>query len=328
MKRTKNFHFGTLSLISILLLAGLSFYIHSHSYLLSRIKNIPVSVIINLLIIHILGILFLAYAHQLTLKKTDIHLKKMKWMGLYIVSEFFNLLVPANGGSAIRMYYLKHTEKLSMRHFLTINFVINLLGFTLIGVIGLIYGHYFLVIKNIIIHDLLESFFISLTLSGFMLLFLSAFLRKIFKFKKVFSPKFYLKDYALILKILTCWLMVIFIYPLRIYFSFKAVGSEIQFTDSFEMSLILLASSLFQLLPSNIGIKEALTIYISRQYGIDFDVALLASLIDRALLILFLCPVGFFFYYKLFLTEFESLDFVMNIKSRLSKLKQSVQTSP
>ena len=70
---------------------------------------------------------------------------------------------------------------------------------------------------------------------------------------------------------------------------------------SFEISLILLGSSFFQVLPGNVGVKEVATAYIAQQYGIQFETALLASLIDRAILLLFLFPLGSYFYWDLLL---------------------------
>jgi uncharacterized membrane protein YbhN (UPF0104 family) len=64
------------------------------------------------------------------------------------------------------------------------------------------------------------------------------------------------------------------LYPIKIFISFKAIGIELSIFDSLEISLILLATSLFQVLPGNIGVKEIVTAYIGKQYGIEFEVAL------------------------------------------------------
>ena len=82
-------------------------------------------------------------------------------------------------------------------------------------------------------------------------------------------------------------------------------------------------ASFFQVLPGNIGVKELITTYISSHYGINFETALLASLIDRGVLLVFLLPVGFYFYWELFLdATLPRLAFGMFRPS------QSEQTSP
>jgi uncharacterized membrane protein YbhN (UPF0104 family) len=230
----------------------------------------------------------------------------------------FNLLLPAKGGTALRMLYLKERKDLSMRSFLSMGFAIVLTGFSVLGLVGMIYCHYFLK-KTHLIFTLLECIFIALAISGIGLMFLTETIAKIFKFQRKVSPKFYLADYKLTIICTLLYVGMFVLYPLKVYLSFKAIGVEIHFVDSFEISLVLLAGSLFQVLPGNMGIKEITTAYISSQYGINFEVALLASLIDRAILLLFILPFGFYFYWDLFLER--SLPSV--VKKRLLPLFQS-----
>jgi uncharacterized protein (TIRG00374 family) len=143
--------------------------------------------------------------------------------------------------------------------------------------------------------------FIALTVSSFLLIFASELLTKMFKMERKYSPKKYLLDKKIVLVSIGCYLGMFVLYPIKVYLSFKAVGIHIHFIDSFEISLILLASSFFQILPGNIGVKEVATAYIAQEYGIQFETALLASLVDRAILLLFLFPTGAYFYWDLFL---------------------------
>jgi len=313
-----------LFILSLLLLAGLGFYVQKNEQSFEKIKFIKFEYILVLISIHALNYYLLGLTHKMPLKKHQIILKFKEWFGLCMVSELFNMLLPAKGGTGIRMLYIKNKKGLSMREFLSMSFAIVLTGFTFLGITGTIYCHFFLN-KTHPVFVILESIFIALSVSGILLIFATEALGKIFKFKRKYSPKAYLFDLKLSSAATICWIGMFFLYPIKIYLSFLAIGLELNFADSFEISLILLAASLFQVLPGNIGVKEVITAYIAKQYGIEFETALLASLIDRAILLLFLFPVGFYFYWQLFL---ECSLPQMNWAKAFFKREQSVQTLP
>lgn len=321
-ERSKKLYHLTLIILSFALLFGLLFYFQKNSTALIKLINVRLDVIFGLIIIHIFNYLLLGLTQKLPLNKHQIILKFKEWYGLCLSSELFNLLLPANGGTGIRMLYLNDKKRLPMREFLSLSFAMMLVGFTFLGIIGLLYCQFFLK-KNHIVFSILESIFLALIVSGVILMFTSEALAKLFKFKRRISPKHYLKDLKLTGLVSLCWGGMFILYPLKIYLSFVAIGVHLNFSQSFEISLVLLVASLFQVLPGNIGIKEAVTAYIGKQYGIEIEVAILASLIDRAILLLFLFPVGFYFYWELFLeSSFPNLSFLN------SRPKQLEQTSP
>ena len=282
------------------LLIGLGFYVNKNSSSFEKIKSVNVGLIFSLIGIHALNYLLLGITHFYPLRKHNIFLKFTEWYGLCTVSELFNMLLPAKGGTAIRMMYINEKKGLPIKEFLSMGLAVVLTGFSLLGVVGTIYCHFYLQ-KHNIVFVALESMFIALTVSSFLLIFASELLTKIFKMERKYSPKKYLVDKRIVLISISCYLGMFVLYPIKVYLSFKAVGIHIHFVDSFEISLILLASSFFQILPGNIGIKEVATAYIAQEYGIQFETALLASLVDRAILLLFLFPSGAYFYWDLFL---------------------------
>lgn len=299
-EKTKRIYHTVLLLLSLALLAGLAFYVHKNESTFEQLKSIKTSIVLVLIGVHFLNYILLGLTHKMPLVKHNIFLKFKEWFGLCMVAELFNMLLPAKGGTGIRMLYIKDKKGLPMREFLSMSFAIVLTGFTFLGVTGAFYCH-FILNKNHPVFLILESIFISLSVSGIILIFATDALGKIFKFKRKYSPKTYLMDFKLTTKATLCWIGMFLLYPIKVYLSFKAIGVELNFTDSFEISLILLAASLFQVLPGNIGVKEVITAYIGKQFGLNFETALLASLIDRTILMLFLFPVGFYFYWQLFL---------------------------
>lgn len=300
-ERYKIIYHRILLVLSVALLAGLGFYIYKNGKSFEHMRNISLGLIATLISVHFLNYILLGLTHFYPLKKShNITLKTKEWFGLCTVSELFNMLLPAKGGTAIRMLYIKEKKNLEMREFLSMGLAVVLTGFSLLGVVGTIYCHFFLKIHNIVFVAL-ESLFISLTISSFLLIFASELVTKVFKIERKYSPKKYLADKKIVLVSFLAYSGMFLLYPIKVYLSFKAIGVDINFLDSFEISLILLGSSFFQVLPGNIGVKEVATTYIGQQYGISFDTALLASLIDRAILLLFLFPVGAYFYWELLL---------------------------
>lgn len=298
--RAKKIYHRALLILSVALLFGLGFYVYKNGKSFHQIKSISISLILTLIGVHAVNYLLLGITHFYPLRKHNIHLKVKEWYGLCTVSELFNMLLPAKGGTAIRMLYINEKKNLEIREFLSMGLAVVLTGFSLLGIVGTIYCHYFLKIHNIVFIAL-ESLFIALTISSILLIFASEMVTRIFKLERKYSPKKYLTDKKIVLVSLLAYTGMFVLYPIKVYLSFKAIGVHIHLVDSFEISLILLGSSFFQVLPGNIGVKEVATAYIAQQYGIQFETALLASLIDRAILLLFLFPLGSYFYWDLLL---------------------------
>lgn len=320
--RVKKIYHLTLILLSIILIVGVIAYVKQSPITLHQLKNLHPVYMILLVVLHALSILFLGYTQYLPFKKHNIEIKPSEWYGLSIVSELFNMILPANGGTAVRMMYMKDKKNIPLKQFLSMNFAIIVTGFTMLGIIGSLYFQ-FLLNKNDEVFKMLYSFFVSLALSGILLLIFSEIVGKLFKIKRKYSPKIYLFDSNFTFKVTLSWFCFFALYPLKIYLSFLSIGINIGISESLEISLILLLTTFFQILPGNIGIKEIITIYISSHYGITLETALMASLIDRGVLLLFLLPVGFYFYWELFLDAA-----LPRFPYRILKPSRSEQTSP
>ena len=304
------------------LIVGIITSLKNSSDFLKELSHLDLGLFLVLIFTHAVSFIFLGLTQAMPLKKNNIDLPFKEYYGLLTVSELFNLVLPANGGAAIRMMYLKEKKELPIRQFLSMNFAVLLTGFTMLGIVGTFYFQYILN-KNDSVFKLLESIFISLALCGILLLIISEILGRIFKIKRKYSPKIYLLDTKLNFKLTASWMIFFALYPLKIYLSFKAINLSIGFSEAFELSLILLITTFFQILPGNLGIKELVTVYISSRYGISLETALLASLIDRAAMTIYLLPLGIYFYWELLLNAF-----VPKIAMLFFRPSRSEQTSP
>lgn len=291
------------SLVFISLAAGLvslSLYLNKNIQLLNQFKHLTISTLFILLMMNLLNFYLLGLTQKLPINKHDIKLSFKEWFGLCLSSELLNNFLPAKSGTALRMMYLKNTKSLPIKTFLSMGFAIVFASFTLLGIFGTIYAHFYLIKKDTIF-EIVECVFISLSISGVLLLFFGELISKFFKFKRQINPKFYLTDIRLISKCTILYWAIFILYPVKTYFTFKAIGISIPFIQSFEISLILILATLFQVVPGNLGIKELLFAYISSKYGIHFETALLASILDRFIMYLFLIPSGIYFYWNIHL---------------------------
>lgn len=288
--------------ISIMTLFSLGAYLYSQAGNLLKVTNIDFKFILSITALYFLHLIFLGLTHKLPLKKHNIDLSFKDWFGLCSASEFLNLVIPAKGGTALRMIFLKRNYQLSMRSFLSMNFAVIVSAFTFFGFFGAFYIR-LNIGKPSLVFIMLESIFWAMSISGILLIVASETLSKIFNFQRKINPKFYLKDISLILKTTILYFAIFSLYPLKIFLTFKSIGISINFLDSFEISLAIILISIFQVIPGNIGIKEILTAYLASQYGINFEMALLASLIDRAIMFLFLFPIGTYYYWTIILNK-------------------------
>ena len=320
----KLYHFG-LIILSLILIVGLGSFTNRNPLFFQKLNQLHFGYFSLLILFQIAGLALLGLTHRLPLLKHKIDITANEWFGLSVVSEMFNMILPANGGTGVRMMYLKDKKDLPFRQFLAMNFAMIVTGFSMLGIVGTLYFQYVFT-RNDNVFKLLESIFIALAFSGILLLICSEIIGKLFKIKKKYSPKIYLFDTKLTFTVTLYWLIFFALYPIKIYLSFLAIGVNVGLTESFEISLILLASYFFQVLPGNLGVREIITAYISTHYGISFETALLASLIDRGTLLIFVMPVGMYFYWKLLLNSITP-DF-LGVWIKRFRPVQSEQTSP
>ena len=131
-KSKKIYHFILLTL-SVALLIALGFYVKKNSAAFERIKSVNLNLVFLLISIHATNYLLLGTTHFYPLRKHNIFLKFKEWYGLCMVSELFNMLLPAKGGTAIRMMYINEKKGLPVKEFLSMGLAVVLTGFSLLG---------------------------------------------------------------------------------------------------------------------------------------------------------------------------------------------------
>jgi uncharacterized protein (TIRG00374 family) len=98
-----------------------------------------------------------------------------------------------------------------------------------------------------------------------------------------------------------CQIGIIFIFAVKLFFSYHFLEIEITYWNVFLLQSFLSLSLLFSITPGNIGIREGVIVFFAGFLGLSAEHALFGALVDRAssLLIVFLFGLaGKFWYFK------------------------------
>jgi uncharacterized membrane protein YbhN (UPF0104 family) len=300
-KNFKKIYHQAIGALSVIVVIFLCIYIYRHHDLLIRLKQVDVKIIIYFTIAHFFNYLFLGLSHKFPLKKIGVRLSFKEWFGLATSTELFNILLPAKGGTALRLMYLNEKKHVEFKDLILISLFTVLLGMLILSIIGILYHGIFLTSNAVIFKYLLWYFYGCLLVVVFVYTFFDSIITKFKKIKLNYHLFHFLKDKKLLLQMGSVYLGIFLLYPLKVKLSFSALGVAIGYKDTIELSFTLLITSFYQLLPGNLGFKEVVTGYMATQYGIPFEMAVLVSLMDRAILLIFLFPVGYSYYLNLYL---------------------------
>ena len=130
---------------SLLLLAlFLGFFVY---YLIDNFSSFRQLSFINphffiiLILLSIFPFLTNGLIYKITLKSFNIKLKFNEWFGLSVITSFYNLVTPLQGGLAVRSLYLKKKHNFSHSNFISITslvMIVNSIIAALIAIYALI----------------------------------------------------------------------------------------------------------------------------------------------------------------------------------------------
>ena len=99
--------------------------------------------------------------------------------------------------------------------------------------------------------------------------------------------------------IFACYLLGLLTYSLRIWIIYTVVGIDFGYLNSIYFSVLILGISIIQLLPGNLGLKEASFSLGSLLFGHHASIDLLVALIDRGVQLLTLSILGLYYQIKI-----------------------------
>jgi uncharacterized protein (TIRG00374 family) len=280
-------------------------YLYLKRSSLENLKNISISELLVLLITSSIGLAVYGYGYKKLLEVFGIDLHFKEWFGLTACNAMFNYYVPAKGGTVARAYYLQRHYGLKYSYYASLTaaaYLICLVLFSTLGLAALLLNFFlrreFSIILGLI---LLICFAASILLAISIRFFFSAKkgtgIKKLDRlmqnireglayFSKDRSPALYFGLYT------GAYLLIM---SARLFLCFHFLDVKLNFIHALMIRSMTQFSFLVSLIPGNLGIKEGLIVFLSGEFQISSDQAVLAALIDRVVAMMVVFGLGFIF---------------------------------
>jgi len=282
------------------IIAGLVIFVRHHSDYIKKALDLKPSYIFMLVALVIVGRVLAGLRIKLIVELFDVRLSFMEWFGTAVITNFYNCFL-FKGGTALTAVYLKNRHRLNFTRYASLNvgvIVIVMLVSAMTGLACSLYGY----IKGAF--DLPLVLIFGAMLAGVAVMML--------------MPKFRFPDVAVLRPfntLLECWEMmrsrrgtvlkllvleaaVLTAFSIRYYIAFRMFSTAVPLYICFILSPFNIISNVLSLIPSGYGVKEALVGAVSKIARTGFTEGVMATMINRVLMMLVafaLAPVFSYF---------------------------------
>ncbi|MDM8567546.1 lysylphosphatidylglycerol synthase transmembrane domain-containing protein [Candidatus Halobeggiatoa sp. HSG11] len=296
---TKKIRYG----IGILLIGITVWFLSTQPEVLTSLQQIAWYDLVGLILLSMLIILILGVQFKYLILIFGLNLPFREWLGLTAVNTMCNYYLPVRGGLIVRGAYLKRQYNFPFSRYTSLVIVSQLLMLGVAAILGIIFlvGSLDIFAENTLPLLGLYVSVIIITLSTYKIMpslarqsarfnKLRPFLQQFMEGLKSWQQHRFASVYfSLLMAIL------IFLWGLRLYICFMAVGESVSFGQIMIIQTILSFSLIISITPGNLGIKEGITAFSANLLGISPTAALLASLVERAVVILVVFGMGLIF---------------------------------
>jgi uncharacterized membrane protein YbhN (UPF0104 family) len=288
----RKLHLGIAFSLVILTVLAFVYYISHHHNLITKLANTSPTVIISLLLLY--GVWFLSMCAvvwiSLRICRKSLDIKEGIMLNGY--STLFNFFIPGQGGIALRGAYLKKVKNLSVRKFI----FVTLIYYMFYAVISAV----LLLINNRPWWQTLGALVVVILLSSSIIYLFRRKSESVAKGLKLTSTN--VSILFLITLIQSFVQVAIYAVELHSTNSHISLGQAVTYTGAANFSLFV------ALTPGAIGIRESFLIFSRHLSHISIANIVSASLIDRAVFIVFLgilfvMTIGFHARYKAVIKE-------------------------
>lgn len=290
-----------LIIIWIALVAGLIFYLVSHSEDLAQMLSLSAENITALLALAVITLVLNGVELKLLISAKEVNLGFWECFHLANVASSANYL-PLRAGLIAKAFYLKKRHGLLYRNFADITIAGLLITFMTIFALGAV----FVVLNYIVTGKFFLVLFLIFSTVFLVLLLLSAFLilvHRSFKWEKLgllgSGLRYILGEGFLLVKLIAVNLASIIVMGLRFFVSFRALSYSASFLLSLLCALGKKVVVIIGIAPSGLGISEAFAGAISELMKGGLEVGVFAASIDRVISIIVLIPVSAVSFYFL-----------------------------
>ncbi|MFW5799563.1 MAG: lysylphosphatidylglycerol synthase transmembrane domain-containing protein [Spirochaetota bacterium] len=289
----------------IFILAGIGIYLYLNKGDLTKLLELKYQNMILLFIISSFVTLMLAVEYKYTMYVFNIKLRFKEWFGLTIINTMFNLFMPARSGMVVRAMYLKNRYDFSYSHYVSLIAGSYVIFFYATGIVGLILSIilYMCGIYTDIKIILIFTGLLGITIIGTLILFI--FIKANIKLKsekinnaiiKIKEGLNYFKNNKKLIFIISGLHLLFYVFMgLRLYWVYKSIGVDVEYTGIYIVVLITGFSMIISLTPGNIGIKEGIIGLSATLLGIPLNIAILGAAIDRIVEVIIVLILGSIF---------------------------------
>lgn len=220
----------------------------------------------------------------------------LRCYGLSRASSFLNLFLPFGGGASFKAIYLKRLLDFRYSSFIASMAIANAIKIMVFSLAAMLLvmpaGGILLVVSVALFSASLFSLLYGHKLKRLDVTF-SGYLKRIADEWRSIK-----EDRKTVTKLISLSLLLFTVATLYTYLCFKAFSVDISLPASGTIAAFTTITGLFNLVPGNLGIREALVILISNNYGIGVNESVHAAALGRILQIAWTFLLATFFRYN------------------------------
>jgi uncharacterized protein (TIRG00374 family) len=272
-----------------------------------QIFSIPFNnlwLILVIILILLLNFFITGMLNNELMKPFGISLKRKEYLGLSIVTRFYNTITPFRGGMAARAVYLKQRYKFAYVNFLATLAGIYVLTFFIAGITGLI-SVLFLWLNYGLFNPLIFYLFLAISLCMLVIIILSPKFNEprskwLGRFIKVINGWHLIKNNRKIVFTTSIVALIqLVLGALNILILYLIFDIHIGFFKALFIASLGSIAILVAITPGNLGIADAINVFSATIIGVGLTEAVAATVLGRAISLLLIFILGPIFSYIL-----------------------------
>ena len=288
------------TIIGLATLAAMLGYLALQRDILDAIRTIPVWMAIVIVVVSGAALVIQAIQFRAAVRIQQIDMPLLESTALTAANTMANYYLPVRGGMVVRAGYMKRVYRFPLARYgaLTVSITgLTIVVAALIGVVGIVIAAVIdgeldrraLLVFGSIGGAVVLGMAIAMLLTGF-----AKGGGRLAEIVRSFRAGIAMwVDDRGGLAVFLFWTVALFAAQgFRLWLSFRAVGVSVSFSGMMIIQGMAAVSFVLALTPGNVGIKEGAVVFSASLLGIDPDIALLASLIDRAAALVVTFGVG------------------------------------
>jgi len=286
--------------VSVVIIGFMVGFVATQDEMIRALGNISGVQVATLLALAFGGLLAQAQQFRAALKVSETKVGLVEATGLTAVNTMANYYVPARGGTVVRGAYMNIVHAMSVSAYVLLTIATVVAGLLVATAAGLFATLFLSIGGSDVSPNVLVAFL------GVIVIVAGALAIAVVSGKLLSRFERFTRLVAQITDAVTLWrkqptaaarlvawtVLVLAFQAGRLFVAFRAVGESVGVLEMILVGSLVSISFVISITPGNLGIKEGVTVLAGALVGVQPDVALLASLIDRGAALVVTFGVG------------------------------------